>query len=228
MFIGAGTTGVRDPESQPRRFHLYSQEKDRTVKEPTPRMFLRSVALMSCTLLLAACGSKNDTAATITRDSTTATSQPTNVPSPSIPAARVPTETTTSLSPAAVVDSLYKVHGSNDGALIGEEGTATRQFFFDSEMNALFAKDLATTNVGESGNLDFDPYYNGQDNQISALKIGEPKITGDSATVVVTFNNYDQKDTLTYHLRNTDRGWKISDIHYGEGFNLAKILSQTP
>lgn len=182
------------------------------------------VVITSCATMLAACGGKEEKTAATGRDSATGTAQPTDVPSPSIPAAPVPTPAA-KVSPESVVDSLYKVHGKG-GFMLSNEGAQYRERFFDSELNALFTKNLAPNPQNEIANLDFDPFYNAQDIEISGLEIGEPKIEGESATVVVRFNNYDQKNVLTYLMRNTAEGWRIHDIDYGEGDNLFKILSQ--
>ena len=59
-------------------------------------------------------------------------------------------------------------------------------------LNALFDKDSKEAN-GEVGRIDFDPYVDGQDYEVKDLKIGEPTIKGDTATIEVTFKNFDMR-----------------------------------
>jgi hypothetical protein len=58
--------------------------------------------------------------------------------------------------------------------------------------------------------------YNAQDIEIKKFAVGQPKITGDKAEVVVTFDNYKEKQTLVYSLVQRNGEWKIADINYGE------------
>lgn len=199
------------------------------MKESRPRIIMGFAIIASCTVVLSACGSKAEQVATTTSDSVTTAAQPAVLPSPSVPAANVPASgTTASTSPRGVVDSLYKVHQANETMLLSDEGVQLRQSLFDRDLAALLTKSLAPTPEGDVGILDFDPFFNGQDIQVTGLQIGEAKIDGDAATVVVSFNNYDQKNVLTYSLRNTENGWKIRDIDYLEGHTLVKNLTPMP
>jgi hypothetical protein len=42
--------------------------------------------------------------------------------------------------------------------------------------------------------------------------IGEPAIKGDTATVEVTFTNFDLAEDLTFTLVKEKDGWKIDDV----------------
>ena len=65
---------------------------------------------------------------------------------------------------------------------------------------------------GEVGRLDFDPYIDGQDYQITDLKFGDAQITGDTAKVEVTFKNFDLAEDLTFTLVKEAGGWKVDDV----------------
>jgi hypothetical protein len=84
-----------------------------------------------------------------------------------------------------------------------------------------------TTNQNEVGVIDFDIFYNTQDVEIKNLVVGAPKINGETATVPVTFENYKEKNTVTYDLSKEKAGWKISDINYGEGNSLLKYFKES-
>ena len=83
--------------------------------------------------------------------------------------------------------------------------------FRSKHLNALFAKDLKEAK-GDVGRLDFDPYVDGQDYQITGLKIGDATITGTTAKVEVTFKNFDTAEDLMFTLVKESDGWKVDDV----------------
>ncbi len=42
----------------------------------------------------------------------------------------------------------------------------------------------------------------------------------------VTFNNYRRRERLKFIMLRTAAGWKVSNIDYGGGQNLLKILTE--
>ena len=148
-------------------------------------------------------------------------------PAPAPPAA--PPSVASAASPAAVVDSLYRIHNNGLGPILDLKGEKVRRQYFDSSLAAQFQRNLVGPPNGEVGNLDFDPFYNAQETEIHDFTIGEPSLKGDSATVPVSFRNFDRKQKLTYMLVNTADGWRIRDIDYGEPGDeetLAEMLSK--
>ena len=129
-------------------------------------------------------------------------------------------------SPDGVVRELYRIHRNGYGHVFVKEGRKLQQRFFDDNLAGLLWKDLTETPEDEVGRLDFDPLYNAQDIHITRFRIGAPTLEGDRATVLVTFNNYDRKENLKFLMTKTATGWKISNVDYGEGFNLLKILTE--
>ena len=79
-------------------------------------------------------------------------------------------------------------------------------------LNALFAKDEEETPDDEVGRIDFDPYINAQDYNITGLDIGDAKIDGDRATTEVLFVNFDLPQHMTYSLIKEVDGWKVDDV----------------
>jgi hypothetical protein len=122
-------------------------------------------------------------------------------------------------APDALVKDLYKTHDKDNNAILDGKSRKLIDKYFDKTLADFLWKDL-TTHSDEVGVLDFDPFYNAQDVQIKNFKIGEPKIEGDKAAVVVAFQNFDRKDTLTYALTRRNAAWKISDIKYTDGTTL--------
>lgn len=82
--------------------------------------------------------------------------------------------------------------------------------FRSKTLNALFAKDAKES--GGLGRLDFDPYIDGQDYEISKLAIGDATLSGDTAEVVVTFRNFGTPDSVTFKLVKEPDGWKVDDV----------------
>ena len=103
-----------------------------------------------------------------------------------------------------------------------DEGT-----FRSKGLNDLFAKDLKEAN-GDVGRIDFDPYVDGQDYDLTGLKIGDATITGDTATVEVTFKNFDMEEDMVFTLVKEADGWKIDDVNSKGGadpYGLKEILT---
>ena len=128
--------------------------------------------------------------------------------------------------PETVVKELYRVHRNGYGHVFEKQGRKLQQKFFDQKLAALIWKDLTETPEGEVGNIDFDPLYNAQDTQIKNFRVGAGVVKGLTATVPVTFMNYDQKVKITFQLVKTGTGWKISNILYGDDSDFVKILSE--
>ncbi len=129
--------------------------------------------------------------------------------------------------PENVVKELYRVHRNGYGHVFERQGRRLQQKFFDQKLAALIWKDITRPNQDEVGNLDFDPLYNAQDIQIKNFRVGASVVNGLTATVPVTFMNYDQRVKIVFRLVNTKEGWKISNVEYGEGSDLLRILSET-
>ena len=134
---------------------------------------------------------------------------------------------TAAQTPGALVKDLYKTHdrdlrGKNDRILNGENRAAIDKYF-DKTLADFMWKDL-TSHMDEGGVLDFDPFYNAQDFDVKKLVVGQPKIAGNKATLLVTFENFGKKERLTYTLARQNSAWKISDIKYEDGTSLLKYF----
>lgn len=112
-------------------------------------------------------------------------------------------------TPQALLRALYSPYLKGDSF---DWDSWDESQFRSAQLNELFAKEERETPQGMVGRLDFDPYIDGQDYQITDLKFSEPAIAGDTATVVVTFKNFDTPDELTFSLVNETDGWKVDDV----------------
>jgi hypothetical protein len=97
--------------------------------------------------------------------------------------------------------------------------------YFTRATADLIWKDATRKNQNEVGVLDGDPLYNAQDTDIKNFKVGAPDVKGDKGTVIVTFDNFGEKQSLRFSLLQEKSVWKINDIDYGEAGTLVKWLS---
>lgn len=83
---------------------------------------------------------------------------------------------------------------------------------YTKALNDQFKAADAATPEDEVGPVDFDVFVNGQDYQLTDLKIGDPVPEGEGVKVAVTLKNFDEPQSLLFHLLKEGGGWKINDI----------------
>jgi hypothetical protein len=121
--------------------------------------------------------------------------------------------------PRALLEALYA------GYMPPNEYPPDESPLQSARLNGLFEKDRDEAN-GDIGRIDFAPYINGQDYEITNLVIGEPYYAGGKATVKVTFENFARPQELGFLLVEED-GWKIDDVWGGSAeysYDLLDIL----
>lgn len=128
--------------------------------------------------------------------------------------------------PEELVSALYKAHDGKKSPFFQTKDRALVDKYFAKPFADLIWKD-ANSSSGEVGAIDADPLYNAQDTEIKNFAIGKGEVKGDTATVAVTFTNYDQKQTITFALKAVGDAWKIDNILYGNGDSLMKWLKDT-
>ncbi len=131
-------------------------------------------------------------------------------------------------APDAMVADLYKQHDAHKSPFFQSKNRALVDKYFTKATADLIWKDATRKNQNEVGVLDGDPLYNAQDIDIKNFKVGAADVKGDKATVIVTFDNFGQKQKLKFLLVQEkgahEKGWKINDIDYGEAGTLVKWL----
>ena len=118
-------------------------------------------------------------------------------------------------APDAIVKDLYTQHDARKSPFFQTKDRALVDKYFEKNLADMIWKD-AKESDGEVGALGADPLYNAQDTDIKNFSLGQPKITGEKAEVIVTFDNYKEKEKFIYTLVKQNNEWKISDINYGE------------
>ena len=119
-------------------------------------------------------------------------------------------------TPQALLEAFYAPYFSG-------EFTEDESPFFSDELEALYAADAEVTPEGEIGALDFDPFVDGQDFELTDFEIGAPGIAGDYASADVTFKNFGEPRSLTFELVREDGGWKIDDVVSNNPDNLYRL-----
>lgn len=110
---------------------------------------------------------------------------------------------------------------------------------FPDEMTELFSPTLtqmwndmeARSEDFEMPIIDFDPFINAQDYEITELVISDPAIEGDRATVGVSFLNFGEPLDIRFILVRRVEGWKIDDIETLGGefpWRLSELLAADP
>lgn len=107
--------------------------------------------------------------------------------------------------PRAVIETLYAGYGS------AYDFPPRQAPLLSDRLNGLYEQD-AKEAAGEMGRIDFDPFVNGQDYQLSNLEIGEPYYAGGKATVRVRFENMGMPNEVGVLLVEEGGGWKIDDV----------------
>lgn len=127
--------------------------------------------------------------------------------------------------PSGLVAELYRQHDAKKSPFFQDKNRALVDKYFTRATADLIWKD-STTRGNEVGALNADPLYDAQDTDIKKFVIGKASVTGEKATVPVTFTNFGEKKTLTFGLVKEGGKWKIDDITYGGGYTLAGMLSE--
>lgn len=128
-------------------------------------------------------------------------------------------------TPEALVAELYKAEKKKASPFFQTKNRALVDHYFTKELGDLIWKD-AVGSKGEVGAIDGDPLYDAQDMEIKDLVIHPWKIEDGKATVLVTFLNFQEKKSITFHLVQEGGGWKISDIQYA-GWAMLKMLKES-
>jgi hypothetical protein len=127
-------------------------------------------------------------------------------------------------TPTALVKELYRVHNNGKGPILTGKNRAVLQKFFDKKLADLLWK-ILTAKSDEVGPLDFDPFYNAQDTEITNFLVSAAVGNDQDSTVTVTFRNAGSPETIKYRLHHTEVGWRVTNIVYADGSDLIKILS---
>lgn len=135
--------------------------------------------------------------------------------------------TSAAMTPDAVVKNLYAAaKNEKTSPFFQTKNRALVDKYFAKDFADAIWKDAVDAN-GEMGNIDFDPLYGSQDPKITALVVGKPKEDAgpDDVYVNAAFKNNGKAESSSFHLRReANKTWKIDNIEYSGGDDLASIL----
>lgn len=89
-------------------------------------------------------------------------------------------------------------------------------------LNELFDADAKEAN-GELGRIDFDPFINGQDYDVSKVEVSEAAYAAGKALVRVNVVNFGQPAEFGILLVKEADGWKVDDV-WNEGSDYSYDL----
>jgi hypothetical protein len=138
----------------------------------------------------------------------------------------------TESDPAALVSRLYALHAETlESGAPGPADAPHRDAFFTPRLVALFVAEDALREAEGYGNLDFDPFYNGQDFEITGLAIATGLDTGEAAVVVARFSNFGTANEIDYDLLAGPDGWRIDEVRSVDAeapWTLSELLAGQP
>ena len=126
-------------------------------------------------------------------------------------------------SPQQFLEAIYQTYVGKDSKGLGLAKPAEIRRYLEPALAAAMIKDsAAAAKRGDVGTLDGDPFIDGQDWEITDVKVSASE-TGAKANGSVSFNNFKEAQTVTLDLVKLSAGWRIADIHNKSG-SLRKLF----
>ena len=116
-------------------------------------------------------------------------------------------------SPLDFVTEIYYTYKGKDARGRPLDNDADIRRYFEPKLAAAMIKDRrAAARRQEVGTLDFDPFVDAQDWEITAFDIAVSDAGPGKASATVKFANLDSKSTVVLDLIRIKDAWKISNI----------------
>jgi hypothetical protein len=116
-------------------------------------------------------------------------------------------------SALAFVTDIYNGYKGSDSRGRALDGEAAIRRYFEPSLAALMVKDQkAAAKRGEVGLLDFDPFVDAQEWEISAFDIAVSDTAPGKAIATVKFTNLGKPTIVTLDLIASKNEWRIRDI----------------
>jgi Protein of unknown function (DUF3828) len=125
--------------------------------------------------------------------------------------------------PVALITAIYKTYTD---IAPGADGTPGLSGVYSKRLQALVDKDEKETPEGEVGRIDWDLFVEGQDWQLTELKIVPVSQGASQAEVRATFKNFGEAHDILYTLVPENGQWRIDDIQetLKPRWTMSKIL----
>jgi hypothetical protein len=128
------------------------------------------------------------------------------------------------------VDLITAIYQTYTDIAPGEDAIPEVEGVYSERLQALLDKDAKETPEGEVGRIDWDVFVDGQDWQLTELKIVPVSQGPAQAQVRASFKNFGEPRNLLYTLVLEDGHWRIDDIQetLKPRWTLSKILLDAP
>jgi hypothetical protein len=123
--------------------------------------------------------------------------------------------------PVSLITAIYQTYQDNKPEL---------PRIYSKRLQALIDKDEKETPEGMVGRIDWDVFVDGQDWQLSELKIALVSKSTARAEVRATFKNFSHPSDMLFELVLEDGHWRIGDIQktLKPRWTMSKILTDAP
>ena len=128
----------------------------------------------------------------------------------------------------AFVTAIYNAYQGKDAKGVPLDNERIIRRYFEPTLAAAMAKDQKTAaRRNEVGLLDFDPFLDAQDWDVSAFDIAVSDAAGGTAKATVKFVNQGEAMTVVLDLVQAKNDWRVYDItwvHDGKTESLRKTF----
>jgi hypothetical protein len=125
-----------------------------------------------------------------------------------------------------LLEGIYKTYVGSTATGLDYHTEAKARRTFTPDTVRLFVRDWREAK-GEVGRLEFDPFVNGQDFEVSAYAVSVEGTGPDQARAQVQITNMGKREVVIHDLQRTANGWRIHDIRWpGTKGSLRTILSR--
>lgn len=121
----------------------------------------------------------------------------------------------------AFVAQLYAAYGKPPGP--DYHGRQAKDVFSPALLD-LMRREAAQTPKGEVGALEGDPICNCQDYEIRGVTIVATMAGPGRATVIASFRNHGQPQSVGLDLVWSQERWRVDDVHARDMLSLVKLL----
>jgi hypothetical protein len=121
-------------------------------------------------------------------------------------------------SATAFITAIYNSYKGKDAKGVPLDSERTIRRYFEPGLATLMAKDQkAAAQRNEVGLLDFDPFLDAQDWDVTSFDISVTDATAGKAQATVKFVNQGQPMTVVLDLVEVRNAWRIYDITWLQG-----------
>jgi hypothetical protein len=124
----------------------------------------------------------------------------------------------------AFVAKIYDAYKGKGSKGIAIHTDAANRAWFEPALAALITKDDATTaKRKDAPALDFDPFVDGQEWELTDLNIAVSDAPPDKATATVSFKNFGAPSKIVLNLVKVKTDWRITNITWSRDGNPATL-----